>query len=386
MTKTSLPPTRAAADYPRRALLALMGMSPAVVTETLWALMNPPQGGQPFVPTEIHIITTAEGIQKLAEISNKQGQWELHRLLGKHRPGITLHEIQGSTEVVGDVRDSEAHSATADKLLEVFRPLVSDAECAIHASMAGGRKTMGFYMGYILSLLGRPQDQLSHVLVDSVFEREPQFYFPEDKALRPAAKGQPELNARDARVMLAQVPFLRMGKELPTQLLAGKQNFQSLIDGAQLALDLPTVTLYPASCRIEIEGTGREVKLEQSKMVLYTVFAMRRMLGGTPDPHTVREGAIWMPPTKQEGDQAAKGVTAAELQEWQRRLAGDRLLLSDLKQSIQAPNISKINTLLKEQLGPGLGDALRIHGSTKDGLPQGNYGLFGLAPHKLRLG
>jgi CRISPR-associated protein (TIGR02584 family) len=385
MPATIQAPTRTASEHPRRALVALMGMSPAVVTETLWALMNPAAGGQAFVPTEIHLVTTAEGAQKLTEISDAAGHWALHRLLGDHRAAITVHEIQGSTEVVGDVRDSEAHSATADKLLDVLRPLVLDPDCAIHASMAGGRKTMGFYMGYILSLLGRPQDRLSHVLVDAVFEREPLFFFPEDRELRKASAAHAALNARDARVVLAEVPFLRMGKELPTQLLAGKQHFQSLIDGAQLALDLPTVTVFPASCRIEIEGTGRAVELEPSKMALYMVFVMRRLLGGTPDARTVREGALWLPSVKQEATQSVKAVSAAELQEWQRRLPDPCLQLSDLAYSIQAPNISKINTLLRKQLGTGLGDALRIH-SSKDGLPQGNYGLFGVAPHKLRLG
>jgi CRISPR-associated protein (TIGR02584 family) len=33
-------------------------------------------------------------------------------------------------------------------------------------SIAGGRKTMGFYAGYALSLYGRAQDRMSHVLVE----------------------------------------------------------------------------------------------------------------------------------------------------------------------------------------------------------------------------
>ena len=32
----------------------------------------------------------------------------------------------------------------------------------MHVSIAGGRKTRGFLAGYTLSLLGRPQDRLSH--------------------------------------------------------------------------------------------------------------------------------------------------------------------------------------------------------------------------------
>ena len=54
----TLPP----AAYPRRILLAVTGLSPQIVTETLHALAV--GGEQPFVPTEIHLITTAEGAER----------------------------------------------------------------------------------------------------------------------------------------------------------------------------------------------------------------------------------------------------------------------------------------------------------------------------------
>nr|NIR27857.1 TIGR02584 family CRISPR-associated protein [Gammaproteobacteria bacterium]NIU02812.1 TIGR02584 family CRISPR-associated protein [Gammaproteobacteria bacterium]NIX84087.1 TIGR02584 family CRISPR-associated protein [Gammaproteobacteria bacterium] len=47
------------ADYPRRILLAVTGLSPQVVTETLYALTQ--ELDPAFVPSEIHLITTAEG-------------------------------------------------------------------------------------------------------------------------------------------------------------------------------------------------------------------------------------------------------------------------------------------------------------------------------------
>ena len=70
----TLPP----AAYPRRILLAVTGLSPQIVTETLHALAV--GGEQPFVPTEIHLITTAEGAERarLALLSEEPG-W-FHRL------------------------------------------------------------------------------------------------------------------------------------------------------------------------------------------------------------------------------------------------------------------------------------------------------------------
>jgi len=54
------------ATYPRRILLAVCGLSPQIVTETLYALASAPD--LPFVPTEVHLITTREGAQR-AELS-----------------------------------------------------------------------------------------------------------------------------------------------------------------------------------------------------------------------------------------------------------------------------------------------------------------------------
>jgi CRISPR-associated protein (TIGR02584 family) len=49
-------------QYPRRILLCVSGLSPQIVTETLYALAVT---GEPrFVPTEIHLLTTADGAER----------------------------------------------------------------------------------------------------------------------------------------------------------------------------------------------------------------------------------------------------------------------------------------------------------------------------------
>lgn len=50
-----------------RVLLMVTGRTPQVVTETLYALcikQNPP-----FIPTEVHLVTTAEGVAWYARLS-----------------------------------------------------------------------------------------------------------------------------------------------------------------------------------------------------------------------------------------------------------------------------------------------------------------------------
>jgi CRISPR-associated protein (TIGR02584 family) len=64
--------------YPCRRLLCVSGLSPQIVTETLYALtvLSEPH----FVPTEVHLLTTAEGADRarLTLLSEEPG-W-FHRL------------------------------------------------------------------------------------------------------------------------------------------------------------------------------------------------------------------------------------------------------------------------------------------------------------------
>lgn len=48
-------------SYPRRILLAVTGLSPQIVTETVYALAI--KQTPAFVPTEIHLITTGKGAE-----------------------------------------------------------------------------------------------------------------------------------------------------------------------------------------------------------------------------------------------------------------------------------------------------------------------------------
>ena len=146
--------------YPRRILLAVTGLSPQIVTETLHALAVGKD--DPFVPTEIHLITTAEGAERarLALLSDKPG-W-FHRL----RVDFSLPEIafdvdcihvlrDASGNIMADIRSPADNLACADFITETVRKLSADPDSALHVSIAGGRKTMGFFLGYALSLFGR---------------------------------------------------------------------------------------------------------------------------------------------------------------------------------------------------------------------------------------
>lgn len=233
--------------YPRRVLLAVTGLTPQIVTETLYALAVAQTTS--WIPTEIRLITTAEGAQRarLSLLDPKEGQFHAlcrdYGLTGKisFPPENIMMIRDASGAPLADIRTPEDNTLAADALLAEVRALCADDTCALHVSIAGGRKTMGFFLGYALSLFGRSQDRLSHVLVNEPFESLREFYFPpvEPRVLH-TAKGQP-IHTADARVLLAEIPFVRLRDGLPREALAHSAPFASIVSAAQLAVNPPAL-------------------------------------------------------------------------------------------------------------------------------------------------
>ena len=75
--------------HPRRILLAVTGLTPQVVTETLYALAV--KGNPAWVPTEIRIITTRQGVEKAQRTLLSDHPGWFRRLCADYRlPGIAF--------------------------------------------------------------------------------------------------------------------------------------------------------------------------------------------------------------------------------------------------------------------------------------------------------
>lgn len=156
-----------------------MGISPQVLTETLYAIH---MQGKPF-PDEVYLITSVNAKAKAIEWLFERGQIEdlkahhnlpdfkfelSHILLMQHDDGVEIF----------NGREEEDQQSIADSITRIVAKFTADENCRIHASIAGGRKTMAFYMGYAMSIFGREQDILSHVFVSKDFEFSENFFFP----------------------------------------------------------------------------------------------------------------------------------------------------------------------------------------------------------------
>jgi len=274
--------TLAPHQYPRRVLLAVSGLSPQILTETLYALavaIDPP-----FVPTEIQILTTVEGAERarLSLLSDDPGWFKrLCRDYGLKPPAFGLDQIQLITDANGqaleDIRELEDNASVADQLIARVRDLTADPDCALHVSLAGGRKTMGYYAGYALSLFGRPQDRLSHVLVAAPFEQSWIFFYPTPYSRVIETRDGKLADTKDARVTLAEVPFVRLREGLPTRLLEGRASFGESIAAAQRALEPPRLLIDLEGRRLQ--AAGETLSLKPAPLAFYALMARRRQQG-----------------------------------------------------------------------------------------------------------
>ena len=203
-------------------LLAVTGLSPAIVTETVWALaMESPR----LLPSRVIFLTTAVGAAKIQEqlftplpALGGVSTWQALRTALEAGPGELIAEpprligrsdpATGTLIPLADIITPEDNETAASFLLEQVRGVVENPDTPLIASIAGGRKTMGALLHAAVSLLGRETDRLTHVLVSPPYETLSGFFFP----------GQPGglLLDRDgmthdpsaATLALADVPFV----------------------------------------------------------------------------------------------------------------------------------------------------------------------------------
>lgn len=271
-------------------VLCAMGMSAPVVTETLYGLcVQPDDPAQaPVQVRELHIVTTHDGRAKGEEALRKA----IERM-GQHYPDalprlpssqhIHLHVPNGPDgKPLRDIDDPKSNAAFSDELLRHVRRLTRDGMPPLHASLAGGRKTMSYITGQLMGLLAREDDRLSHVLASANAESCKDFFYPlpaelpEEERILTRNHSTQQFDASQEKVLLHEVPFVRLRRILPAEALAqADDDFQTLIRVAQEQVTPPLeVHLYPgldAKARVRV-GEHR-AKLSPLQGALYALLA-----------------------------------------------------------------------------------------------------------------
>ena len=341
-------------SYDERILLLVTGLSPQVVTETLYALCV--DRTPPFIPTRIQLVTTEEGAEraKLLLLNKNSGyfyqfckDYDLDSLSSAFCENHihVLHQNDGHP--LQDIETDEDNAIVADTIMRFVRDFASNPGCAIHASVAGGRKTMGVALALAMSLFGRPQDALSHVLVSPPFESHPEFFYPppEPRVLLVGAPPQQRpVPTEKAEVRLAEIPFLRLSGLLDETLLQGAYSWCELITRAQAHIGSPQLVIDLSTAQVRAGGVQVGLRPVEKAFLLMMARAAkeRRLLRCPPDGAPDRKQArLFL--------EAMRDLGHAGPHHDRTRQALER----GMDKGFFERNKSNVNAALRKALGPG---------------------------------
>lgn len=291
------------AYQPSTVLVICIGASPAVLTETVYGMMQKDLQ----LPSKIVVFTTKLGYEKLKSAQFFHVDSPLRQLVDEYGlPNIEfsqndVHVVQNAQgDYLDDVATEEDNTYMADMITDVLRELVtakSDSQrilipdewyvdplavktmfnnhdgrvnairagdflrpevlqhfeilrkekrldykfrvkghtfsieflhyrYQIHMSPSGGRKTMTFLSGYIMTLLARSYDVMSHVLIDDKAIGA-DFYYTTKRISQMTSFKQETFCPADIEVKLSLIPFVRHANKLPAQISKG--SYSSLL-------------------------------------------------------------------------------------------------------------------------------------------------------------
>jgi CRISPR-associated protein (TIGR02584 family) len=293
-------------------LLAVSGMSPAILTETVWALAKEKPA---VIPDAVVAVTTRTGraaIERELMTPLKEAggltMWQALRksVLGKKAekdPRLMLENCRvihapdgrtGQSQELRDIQSPQENEAAADFILDEVRKITFNDDVRLVASLAGGRKTMGALLYAAMSLLGREEDRLTHVLVNEPFDGRllQSFYYPEQPEQELKAAGGQIVRAAEARPALADVPFVRLRKLFPKEIGKWPGNFTSLVrlygERVEKMSAAPEVRLDEARAVALING--REIPLTGREFPLFCFLYDRAERGLRPLPGQLEAG------------------------------------------------------------------------------------------------
>ncbi|MBI1928964.1 TIGR02584 family CRISPR-associated protein [Candidatus Poribacteria bacterium] len=269
----------------RHILISVIGLTPQVITETLyycWCLASPK------IPiTQVFALTTLRGKQALENVL-LGASGKLKALCDDYDlPPVRfgpehIHLLKGTDgKPLEDIWSAQDNETVADQIFAFVREITAEPEICVHASIAGGRKTLGLYLGLAMQFYGRPGDTLSHVLVNPELESNPHFFYPPpSQAAIPMRDGQP-FPADQIRVELAQVPLLLLREKIPFLKGHEQAGYAELVKIAQREYDallaVQPVVIDRLSRSLQIGETV--IKPTPLEFALYLFFARKHLDG-----------------------------------------------------------------------------------------------------------
>lgn len=265
-------------------LVCVSGMSPAIITETYYWLAKCRH--EAIVADELLVITTGGGKQKIIdellqapnnrfEIMAKQYGWPANALKVEN-----IYVAKDSEGVdVDDVRSADEFNFFANEVLNVIREQTQDDNNIIHASLAGGRKTMSYYLGLAMNIFGRRNDTLSHVLLKTEYEQAINFYYPgQTEALKNREGDLLDLPTSGENIVeMSEFPLINLSAAINVKRLRNSSNsFESVL---KIIKEEQDNYVHSASFK-KIERNKNEISFgEETRVLPPAEFAVLLLLG-----------------------------------------------------------------------------------------------------------
>jgi CRISPR-associated protein (TIGR02584 family) len=300
-------------------LLAVTGMSPSVLTETVWALAHPIPGddSKPIIPNRVVVLTTSRGRDEIIRllfspnpILGGKNAWEsLRESLGKEgfpvkdklRFGKTGDDIRvftkpnsetNETFELDDIRTPEDNEAAANFILENLRGFVDDPEKQVIGSIAGGRKTMSALLYACFSLVGRDIDKLTHVLVNEPYDQLKDFFFPAQPTGSISHRDGGKFNPAEANIQLADIPFPNLRYLFSREFGRQTGGFMRLVESCNANVKRrigESIRLTISRNMREIEVNGQRLQLSAREHCIM-LFLASRAKDGEPSFGIYKDG------------------------------------------------------------------------------------------------
>lgn len=259
-------------------LVCVTGLTPQVVTEALFCLSKQ---REKISVDEVYVLTTSKGRDVIAgkKVTVGKGRslqlpalsLEIDRMCNKYkfkRPKFdsTGEHVKVATELsieLNDIRDDHHNKLFPNTVCRFLNELSKDNDNIVHCLISGGRKSMSVDLAFGLSLFGRENDRLWHVLTH--VDQEFQHFFPEKKS-------------QEKDLMLSEIPYVRLRRILANgigNINFSEFNFTEIVNFTQQEL-LKKVAekLYISTRRREIwYGNNERVEIGPKPINLYRYLA-----------------------------------------------------------------------------------------------------------------
>ena len=246
-------------------LICVSGLTPQIVTETFFCLAVKEK--TPI--DEIYILTTKRGkdvilgIDKAPHTPKSPLKKELKKLCDKYKlkmPTVEnndTHIITAKEESIelSDVRTDKHNILFPNKTCEYIKNISSRNNTTLFCSISGGRKTMSVHLAFALTLFGRENDKLLHVLTSE--ENEFKGFYPQNK--------------NEAKQLeLSEIPYIRLRSVLGDE-INNLKSYYDFVDRTQKqlkALTDKTKIILKADTK-EVKFGLNSVQLEPQEFAIY---------------------------------------------------------------------------------------------------------------------